>query len=79
VTKMTAKVAGQQPVSAILPEHDFGPLNPQTLAAFIDWIVDAPPYQDTPTVTLTLDAARAGSKHFDTCISEIYFIGGVAP
>jgi hypothetical protein len=79
VTRMTAEVAGQQPVSASLPEHDFGQLNPETLAAFIDWIVDAPPYQDTPTVTLTLDAARAGSKHPDTCISEIYFIGGVAP
>lgn len=79
VAKMTAGVAGQEPLSASLPNRDWGQLNPEALASFIDWIVDAPPYRDTPTITLTLDAAIAGAKHGDTCISEIYFIGTASP
>jgi hypothetical protein len=78
VTKMTAKIAEQKPISATLPEHDFGQLSPGTLASFIDWIVDDPPYRDTPTVTLTLDAATPGTKHADTCISEIYFMNSAS-
>jgi hypothetical protein len=75
VTRMTAKVGEQEPISASLPERDFAQLSPEAPASLIDWIVDAPSHQDTPTVTLTIDSARAGTKHADTCISEIYFIG----
>lgn len=79
-TKMTAAVSEEKSLSfsADLPARNFSELNPQALAPFIDWIVDASPYGPTRSITLTLDAAAPGAKHPDTCISEVYFIGGAA-
>lgn len=70
-----SREAEQAVSAASLPERDFAQLNRQALAPFIDWIVDAPYSANTREVTITIDAVKAGAKHADTCISEIYLLG----
>jgi hypothetical protein len=59
-----------------LPTRDFNKLNRQAVAPFIDWIADfGDAYATTKSIALVIEEVYPGTKHRDTCISEVYLIG----
>ena len=61
-----------------LKELQFNELNKNVQAPFISWLADYDDsYRRMNKIRLTIVEVAPGTKHDDTCISEVYFIGYV--